>query len=195
MALLDRNFRNKCSPVIINVERLADIVDGEGDLIVELSESDLARNVFGRMKTLSKIYTVQLTPRTDSSKLEVVYFEPPEDRDRKISQKFMNLFRRNNKPIPDSFPSKTIRFVGADPNLGYSVRVSLIINGQAIAVSQHSIKPLIDPDTQAEQDAKNSALAARLSSAASNLHVRHNHKHHHHRINNKQQNLLQVKEE
>ena len=193
MALLDRNFRAKCSPVIVHMERGADIHDGEGDLIVELSESDLARNVFGRMKALSKIYTVQLTPKTDSSKLEVVYFEPPEDRDRKISQKFMNFFRKNNKQVPESFPSKTVSFVGADPNNGYSVRVSLIINGQTIAVAQHSIKPLIDPETQAEQDAKNSVLAARLSSAASNLHIHH--KHHHRKSNSNKQNLFQVQEE
>ena len=137
MALLDRNFRTKCSPVIINVERVADIQDGVGDLVVELCESDLASNVFGRMKSLSRIYTAQLTPRTTRSKLEVIYFELRDSNQRKISQKMLNLFRRNNLQSPeDSSSSKSIVFPGARPDTDYTVRVTLIINGQAVSVSQ-----------------------------------------------------------
>ena len=102
MALLDRSFRGKCTPEILSFQRVADIQKGEGDLRVELSESELARyiytylhiiytylhisthtcmcrSVFSRLAHLSCLYTVSLTPRTDRSSLEVVVFPPPED--------------------------------------------------------------------------------------------------------------------
>ena len=104
MALLDRSFRGKCTPEILSFQRVADIQRGEGDLRVELSESELARyiyiytylhisthiyiisthmcmrrSVFSRLAHLSCLYTVSLTPRTDRSSLEVVVFPPPED--------------------------------------------------------------------------------------------------------------------
>ena len=45
----------------------------------------------------------------------------------------------------------------------YTVKVTLILNGQAVAVSRQSVKVLVDPVTQAEQDVRNTALAAQLS--------------------------------
>ena len=41
--------------------------------------------------------------------------------------------------------------------------VTLVLNGQAVAVSRQSVKVLVDPVTQAEQDVRNTALAAQLS--------------------------------
>ena len=46
MALLDRSFRGKCTPEILSFQRVADIQRGEGDLRVELSESELARYIY-----------------------------------------------------------------------------------------------------------------------------------------------------
>ena len=46
MALLDRSFRGKCTPEILTFQRVADIQKGEGDLRVELSESELARYIY-----------------------------------------------------------------------------------------------------------------------------------------------------
>ena len=46
MALLDRSFRGKCTPEILSFHRVADIQRGEGDLRVELSESELARYIY-----------------------------------------------------------------------------------------------------------------------------------------------------
>ena len=130
---------------------------------VEISESDLARNVFAKMGNLSCIYTVTLTPRTDKSSLEVVVFESPDKED--DIKKVFNFFRRNQvSQEPDIIPTKVIMFKGADTDTSYTLKVSLILNGQAIAVAQKSLKALRDPATQAILDAQNTALAAQLSS-------------------------------
>ena len=55
MALLDRSFRGKCTPEILTFQRVADIQKGEGDLRVELSESELARYIY---TYLHIIYTI-----------------------------------------------------------------------------------------------------------------------------------------
>ena len=191
MALLDRNFRSKCTPEIVTFERVADIhegypikvflswlnlslIEGEGDLRVEISESDLARNVFAKMGNLSCIYTVSLSPRTDRSSLEVVVFENPDKED--DIKKVFNFFRRNQvSPEPEVIPTKVLMFKGADTDTAYTLKVSLILNGQAIAVARRSLKALVSPATQAILDAQNTALAAQLStrvnaSRATSLH-------------------------
>ena len=56
MALLDRSFRGKCTPEILSFQRVADIQRGEGDLRVELSESELARYIYSVDST--HIYTL-----------------------------------------------------------------------------------------------------------------------------------------
>ena len=144
-------------------ERVAEIREGEGDLRVEIAESDLARSVFARMSNLTCLYTVKISPRTDKSNLEVVFFDQEEKSD--PSSNIMEFFRRN-KVDEDSeiVPSREVVFSGADPNLSYTVKVTLILNGQAVAVSQKSVKVLVDPVTQAELDAQNTALAAQQSS-------------------------------
>ena len=114
------------------------------------------------MGNLSCIYTVTLTPRTDKSSLEVVVFENPDKED--DIKKVFNFFRRNHvSPEPDVIPTKVIMFKGADTDTSYTLKVSLILNGQAIAVAQKSLKALRDPATQAILDAQNTALAAQLS--------------------------------
>ena len=129
---------------------------------VEIRESDLARNVFANMGNLSCIYTVTLTPRTDKSSLEVVVFENPDKED--DIKKVFNFFLRNQvSQEPDVIPTKVIMFKGADADTSYTLKVSLILNGQAIAVAQKSLKALRDPATQAILDAQNTALAAQLS--------------------------------
>ena len=57
MALLDRSFRGKCTPEILTFQRVADIQKGEGDLRVELSESELARYIYTYLHYLHIIYT------------------------------------------------------------------------------------------------------------------------------------------
>ena len=57
MALLDRSFRGKCTPEILTFQRVADIQKGEGDLRVELSESELARYIY---TYLHIIYTLTI---------------------------------------------------------------------------------------------------------------------------------------
>ena len=61
------------------------------------------------------------------------------------------------------YNGKLITFRGAEPSTSYTVKVTLILNGQAVAVSRQSVKVLVDPVTQAEQDVRNTALAAQLS--------------------------------
>ena len=78
MALLDKNFREKCKPEIHSLERVTEESTGEEDLAVEISESSLARNILSKMSALSCLYTVQLLPRTDSDSLEVVFFDKAE---------------------------------------------------------------------------------------------------------------------
>ena len=178
MALLDKNFREKCKPEIITLERVENIHEGKGDLMVEISESDLARNVFAKMGALSCIYTVQLSPRTDKSALEVVVFDHSEDEeDRTVSRKVINFFKRNQVDTePEVVPRQMIHFPKADTDISYTIKVSLVLNGQVISVAQKSIKALMDPVTQAMFDAQNNALAARLSSAMPEHHHHHHHK-------------------
>ena len=57
MALLDRSFRGKCTPEILSFQRVADIQRGEGDLRVELSESELARYIYTYLHISTVIYT------------------------------------------------------------------------------------------------------------------------------------------
>ena len=138
-------------------------IAGEGDLKLEIAESDLARNVFAKMSNLTCIYTVQITPRTDKSSLEVVFFN--DQNDKYDSSNILEFFRRN-KVVEETeiVPTQVITFRGADPNISYTAKVTLILNGQAVAVSRQSVKVLVDPVTQAELDAQNTALAAQLSS-------------------------------
>ena len=143
---------------------------GEGDLRLVICESELARNVFAKMKNLSCIYTVQLSPRTDKSSLEVVVFDRPEvEEDYK---KVFNFFRRDKVHAePEPVPVREIVFAGADADTTYTVKVSLVLNGQAIAVGQKSLKALMDPATQAALDAQNTVLAAQLASTPEPDHV------------------------
>ena len=135
---------------------------GEGDLRIEIAESDLARNVFAKMSNLNCLYTVQITPRTDKSSLEVVFFN--QQNDKYDSSNILEFFRRNKvDEDPDVVPTKLITFRGAEPSTSYTVKVTLVLNGQAVAVSRQSVKVLVDPVTQAEQDVRNTALAAQLS--------------------------------
>ena len=53
---------------------------GESDIIVEFSESSMARNIFSKMDALSCLYTVQILPRTDKDSMEVFVFEKEVDR-------------------------------------------------------------------------------------------------------------------
>ena len=124
------------------------------------------------MGNLSCIYTVTLTPRTDKSSLEVVVFESPDKED--DIKKVFNFFRRNQvSQEPDIIPTKVIMFKGADTDTSYTLKVSLILNGQAIAVAQKSLKALRDPATQAILDAQNTALAAQLSTTTVNASLAH----------------------
>ena len=164
LSLLDRNFRNNYKPRILNFERVAEIREGEGDLRVEIAESDLARSVFAKMSNLTCLYTVKISPRTDKSKLEVVFFDQQERPDH--SANILEFFRRNKvNEESEEVPTQQVVFSGAEPSVSYTVKVTLILNGQAVAVSQKSVKVLVDPVTQAELDAQNTALAAQISQA------------------------------
>ena len=122
------------------------------------------------MGNLQCIYTVQLTPRTDKSSMEIVIFDHHrEEEERKITTKVVNFFTRNKVDNEhEVIPTRQLKFTGADPDTSYTVKVTLVLNGQAISVSQKSIKALMDPATQAILDAQNNALAARLQTADKN---------------------------
>ena len=78
----------------------------------------------------------------------------------------LNFFKRNQVSTePEVTPRQVIHFTKADTDISYTVKVSLVLNGQVISIAQKSIKSLMDPVTQAMFDAQNNALAARLSSA------------------------------
>ena len=64
-------------------------------------------------------------------------------------KKVWTLFRRPVTPGPEVVPRREVVFHGADPDTSYTVKVTLVLNGQAIAVCQeltllpHSIVTLI----------------------------------------------------
>ena len=85
---------------------------------MRISESDLSRNVFGRMKNLSCIYTVQLSPRTDKSSLEVVVFDRPEGEE--DYKKMFNFFRGHKvQAEPEVVP---VPFSRSPPKVYYACR-------------------------------------------------------------------------
>ena len=51
-------------------------------------------------------------------------------------KKVWTLFRRPVTPGPEVVPRREVVFHGADPDTSYTVKVTLVLNGQAIAVSQ-----------------------------------------------------------
>ena len=57
-------------------------------------------------------------------------------------KKVWTLFRRPVTPGPEVVPRREVVFHGADPDTSYTVKVTLVLNGQAIAVSQeHALLP------------------------------------------------------
>ena len=103
------------------------VISGEGDLKVEIAESDLARNVFAKMGNLQCIYTIQLIPRTDKSSLEIVLFDHEADEEeRKISSKVINFFTRNKvSSKSEIIPKRISIFTGADPDTSYTAKVKI----------------------------------------------------------------------
>ena len=79
------------------------------------------------MSNLNCLYTVQITPRTDKSSLEVVFFND-DKYDKYDSSHILEFFRRNKvSEDPDIVPTKTIVFRGAEPTVSYTVKVTLIL--------------------------------------------------------------------
>jgi len=155
MSLLDQNFSDQCKPVINSLERLPDIVNGEGDVTMMFSESSLVRNIFSKMSEISVIYTVQIVPRTDKDSVEVVVFDGDPEKTTAI---VMNYFRSRlniiGPPTEDqAAPQKVVKFSGVDSDKNYTVRVSLLLNGKSIATAQKSLKALAkvqQPEIQVE---------------------------------------------
>ena len=85
MALLDQQFQKQCKPVIMSVERSPDIIDGESSIEIEFRQSDLVRNIFGKMDELNCLYTVQISPKTDHDSFEIFVFEKDESHHRIFS--------------------------------------------------------------------------------------------------------------
>ena len=54
-------------------------------------------------------------------------------------KKVWTLFRRPVTPGPEVVPRREVVFHGADPDTSYTVKVTLVLNGQAIAVSQEHV--------------------------------------------------------
>ena len=44
---------------------------GEGDIVLDFSESITVRNIFSKLGALQCLYTVQIIPRTDQDSVEV----------------------------------------------------------------------------------------------------------------------------
>ena len=53
---------------------------GEGDIVLDFSESETVRNIFSNIGALQLIYTVQILPRTDQDSVEVFIFEHQDHR-------------------------------------------------------------------------------------------------------------------
>jgi len=139
LALLDNDFRKQCKPSILTLERSETTLDGESDITLQFCESSLARNIFSKMSALSCIYTVQILPRTDKDSMEVFVFE--KEVDRMFSG--LSIFNRGlEKPSEDkiNIPHKEFVFHGADAHATYTVKVTLVLNGRAIATTQKKIK-------------------------------------------------------
>ena len=47
---------------------------GEGDIVLDFSESITVRNIFSKLGALQCLYTVQIIPRTDQDSVEVFTF-------------------------------------------------------------------------------------------------------------------------
>ena len=47
---------------------------GEGDIVLDFSESITVRNIFSKLGALQCLYTVQIIPRTDQDSVEVFSF-------------------------------------------------------------------------------------------------------------------------
>ena len=59
-------------------------------------------------------------------------------------------------------PRRLIRFRGADADVSYTIKVSLVLNGKSIATAQKSLKAIAVPASQAAKDAQNIAMASQL---------------------------------
>ena len=53
-----------------------DVRPGEGDIVLDFSESVTVRKIFSKLGALQCLYTVQIIPRTDQDSVEVGYFPP-----------------------------------------------------------------------------------------------------------------------
>ena len=51
-----------------------DVCPGEGDIVLDFSESVTVRKIFSKLGALQCLYTVQIIPRTDQDSVEVGYF-------------------------------------------------------------------------------------------------------------------------
>ena len=47
------------------------VSSGEGDIVLDFSESITVRNIFSKLGALQCLYTVQIIPRTDQDSVEV----------------------------------------------------------------------------------------------------------------------------
>ena len=50
------------------------LLPGEGDIVLDFSESITVRNIFSKLGALQCLYTVQIIPRTDQDSVEVFSF-------------------------------------------------------------------------------------------------------------------------
>ena len=50
-----------------------DVCPGEGDIVLDFSESVTVRKIFSKLGALQCLYTVQIIPRTDQDSVEVGY--------------------------------------------------------------------------------------------------------------------------
>ncbi|XP_023321475.1 uncharacterized protein LOC111696157 [Eurytemora carolleeae] len=150
MALLDKSFRVECQPIIHSLERKPSEEENEDEdkVVLVFSESPLARHIFGKMDAIQCMYTVQIVPRTDKDSVEVVVFTKEDE------LKFFSYFHQAGNVIkPGDLPRKKFFFHGVDKDTAYTIKVSLVLNGRAIATAQKKIKAVIIPirDIQSAQ--------------------------------------------
>merc|ERR1711953_629779 len=141
MAQLDKEFQKRCKPNILSVVRSQHVKQGESDITLEFSESDMVRDIFGKMDTLYCLYTAQITPRTDHDSLEIFVFERESESHLRIFSA-IKVFNKSDDGPPGEEEKEKKRFVfkGADTDVSYTVRVTLVLNGKAIATSQKTVK-------------------------------------------------------
>ena len=113
---------------------------------VEFRDSRTMREIFGSIKQLVCLYTVEINPPTHDSR--VIAVKAGEGRRRRhnnyplrVEAADLELQAMNGSSNMDDYLVKVAEFTALKPEVEYKIRVSTIINGRAIAKKIEILKP------------------------------------------------------